>query len=221
MIDIKKLYYAHHVFKYNTKEEKQEIELIEKKFPNFLIINPNEWICQDNSEQAIMNQCYHFVKMSDILVFSSLNTIIGRGVYEEVQLALEENKDVYYLLDNNFYKINLKDFLKVNIIYNETNDFRKYASTKDLEKLVRRWLILKVCPYCGNRNEEDFKKTCNICDRSSNGVEEYIYRMARYHASKTVPFFNRLTKTQQYIEIGKFSCAFGWFENNKDKFLKN
>ena len=40
MIDIKKLYYAHHMFKYNTKEEKQEIELIEKKFPNFLIINP-------------------------------------------------------------------------------------------------------------------------------------------------------------------------------------
>ncbi len=97
MIDIKKLYYAHHMFKYNTKEEKQEIELIEKKFPNFLIINPNEWICQDNSEQAIMNQCYHFVKMSDILVFSSLNTIIGRGVHEEVQLALEENKDVYLI----------------------------------------------------------------------------------------------------------------------------
>ena len=126
------------MFKYNTKEEKQEIELIEKKFPNFLIINPNEWICQDNSERAIMNQCYHFVKMSDILVFSSLNTIIGRGVHEEVQLALEENKDVYYLLYNNFYKIDLKDFLKVNIIYNKTNDFREYASTKDLEKLVRR-----------------------------------------------------------------------------------
>ena len=51
LIDIKKLYYAHHMFKYNTKEEKQEIELIEKKFPNFLIIKPNEWICQDNSEQ--------------------------------------------------------------------------------------------------------------------------------------------------------------------------
>ena len=126
------------MFKYNTKEEKQEIELIEKKFPNFLIINPNGWICQDNSEQAIMNQCYHFVKMSDILVFSSLNTIIGRGVHEEVQLALEKNKDVYYLLDNDFYKINLKDFLKVNIIYNKTNNFREYASTKDLEKLVRR-----------------------------------------------------------------------------------
>ena len=121
------------MFKYNTKEEKQEIELIEKKFPNFLIINPNGWIYQDNSEQAIMNQCYHFVKMADVLVFCSLNTIIGRGVYEEVQLALEKNKDVYYLLDNNFYKINLRDFLKANIIYNKTNDFRKYASTKDLE----------------------------------------------------------------------------------------
>lgn len=137
MIGIKKLYYAHHMFKYNTEEEKQEIELIEKKFPNFLIINPNGWICQDNSEQAIMNQCYHFVKMSDVLVFSSLNTIIGRGVYEEVEVALENNKDVYYLSDKNFYKITLKDFLKINIIYNETNSFRKYASTKDLEKYIR------------------------------------------------------------------------------------
>ena len=45
------------MFKYNTKEEKQEIELIEKKFPDFLIINPNGWIFQHNSEQAVMNQC--------------------------------------------------------------------------------------------------------------------------------------------------------------------
>ena len=137
MVDIKKLYYAHHMFKYNTKEEKQEIELIEKKFPNFLIINPNGWISQHNSEQAVMNQCYHFVKMSDVVVFSSLDAIIGRGVYEEVQLALEDNKDVYYLSDNNFYKITLKDFLKINIIYNETNSFRKYASVNDLEKFIR------------------------------------------------------------------------------------
>ena len=137
MIDIKKLYYAHHMFKYNTKEEEQEIELIDKKFPDFLIINPNGWISQHNSEQAVMNQCYHFVKMSDVLVFSSLDTIIGRGVYEEVQVALENNKDVYYLLDNDFYKINLKDFLKINVIYNETNSFRKYASTKDLETFIR------------------------------------------------------------------------------------
>ena len=145
LIDIKKLYYAHHMLKYNTKEEKQEIELIEKKFPNFLIINPNEWICQDNSEQAIMNQCYHFVKMSDVLVFSSLNTIIGRGVHEEVQLALEENKDVYYLLDNNFYKINLKDFLKVNIIYNKTNNcawarlLHWHSFRNNFKRLSRTW----------------------------------------------------------------------------------
>ena len=84
-----------------------------------------------------MNQCYHFVKMSDVVVFSSLDAIIGRGVYEEVQLALEDNKDVYYLSDNNFYKITLKDFLKINIIYNETNSFRKYASVNDLEKFIR------------------------------------------------------------------------------------
>ena len=75
--------------------------------------------------------------MSDIVVFSSLDTIIGRGVYEEVEVALENNKDVYYLLDNSFYKITLKDFLKINIIYSETNSFRKYASIKDLEKYVR------------------------------------------------------------------------------------
>lgn len=138
MIEIKKLYYAHHMFKYNTDEEKQEIKLIEEKFPSFLIINPNGWICKNNSEQAIMNQCYHFVKMSDILVFSSLNTIIGRGVYEETKLALENNKDVYYLFNNNFYKITADTFLKVKIIYNKTKSFRKFASVSDLEKSIRR-----------------------------------------------------------------------------------
>lgn len=138
MIEIKKLYYAHHMFKYNTDEEKQEIKLIEEKFPSFLIINPNGWIYKNNSEQAIMNQCYHFVKMSDILVFSSLNTIIGRGVYEETKLALENNKDVYYLFNNNFYKITADTFLKVKIIYNETKSFRKFASVSDLEKSIRR-----------------------------------------------------------------------------------
>ena len=138
MIEIKKLYYAHHMFKYNTDEEKQEIKLIEEKFPSFLIINPNGWIYKNNSEQAIMNQCYHFVKMSDILVFSSLNTIIGRGVYEETKLALENNKDVYYLFNNNFYKITANAFLKVKIIYNKTKSFRKFASVSDLEKSIRR-----------------------------------------------------------------------------------
>ena len=109
---------------------------IKEKFKDYLIINPNGWICQENSCQAIMNQCYHFVKISDITVFSSYNGIIGRGVYEEVTVALKNNKEVYYIFENNFYKINSKEFEKVkkfNIVL--TN--REYASVKDLEKYLR------------------------------------------------------------------------------------
>ena len=133
---MKKIYCAHHMNKYNTNEEIKEINLIEEKFKDYLIINPNGWICQENSNQAIMNQCYHFVKMSDITVFSSYNGIVGRGVYEEVTVALKNNKEAYYIFENNFYKINSKEFEKVkkfNIVL--TN--REYASVKDLEKYLK------------------------------------------------------------------------------------
>ena len=133
---MKKIYYAHHMNKYDTNEEIKEINLIKEKFKDYLIINPNGWICQENSSQAIMNQCYHFVKMSDVTVFSSYNEIIGRGVYEEVTVALKNNKEVYYIFENNFYKINSKEFERVkkfNIII--TN--REYASVEDLEKYLR------------------------------------------------------------------------------------
>ena len=69
-------------------------------------------------------------------MFSSYNEIIGRGVYEEVTVALKNNKEVYYIFENNFYKINSKEFERVkkfNIII--TN--REYASVEDLEKYLR------------------------------------------------------------------------------------
>ena len=57
-------------------------------------------------------------------------------MYEEVTVALKNNKEVYYIFENNFYKINSKEFERVkkfNIII--TN--REYASVEDLEKYLK------------------------------------------------------------------------------------
>ena len=40
------IYYHHHIWKYNTEEERKEINIINNKFNNSLIINPNGWISQ-------------------------------------------------------------------------------------------------------------------------------------------------------------------------------
>lgn len=129
MKNIKSLYYAHHMFKYNTEEEKKELNLISEKFNNYYIINPNGFICQENDEKSIMNQCLHFVKNnSDILVFSTIeDQIMGKGVYDEIKCALQDNKTVYYLYKDNFSEFTKEYFDNILIIHNESGSNRYYG----------------------------------------------------------------------------------------------
>lgn len=91
-----KIYYAHHMWKYNTPIEEYEIGLIRKAFPSATIINPNTDIQQDREEAEIMADCIALVESCDVTVFSSLNGVIGKGVFEEV----EKSKAVYYIFKN-------------------------------------------------------------------------------------------------------------------------
>lgn len=120
------IYYAHHMWKYNTEEEKREINLIWNRFQE-LIINPNGWIAQNNTEEAIMNQCFHFVRMCDITVFSTIDGVMGKGVYTEVKEALDNNKEVYYLNDNNIESFTIENFKKIKIIYDQSKTNRLFA----------------------------------------------------------------------------------------------
>jgi len=95
-----KVYYAHHLWKYNTPIEIYELELIHRTFPNAIIVNPNTDIEQNRDESEIMIDCISSVESCDAIVFSSMDGVIGRGVFDEVKSA----KSVYYIYGNKISK---------------------------------------------------------------------------------------------------------------------
>lgn len=96
------IYYAHHLFKYNTKIEEYELNLIQKYIPQYKVLNPNGDIIHEdlNNETKIMNKCFEEVQRSSALVFSSISGVVGKGVYDEVNLAFSLGKPVYYIYNN-------------------------------------------------------------------------------------------------------------------------
>jgi len=108
---IPQIYYAHSMNIYRKKQEKRELKLIKKVFPEADIINPakyeKKW--KDSSGKEIMKKCLDLLSKSDIVVFSALELdnghFVGRGVFIEVKFAEELGKEVYFLreyLDNIF-----------------------------------------------------------------------------------------------------------------------
>lgn len=98
-----KIYYAHHLWKYNTKIEEYELEVINRYFPNAEIINPNGYIKQDREESIIMKDCLEVIENCNILIFSSVNGVVGRGVVNEFNKASKLGLPIYYIMDNILY----------------------------------------------------------------------------------------------------------------------
>lgn len=93
------IYYAHHQWKYGTQVEQYELDLIRGYFPNATIFNPSVDLTHTKAdgEEAIMEECLETVRNSDILVFSSLDGTVGKGVYQEVNEAYKKDKLVLYI----------------------------------------------------------------------------------------------------------------------------
>lgn len=93
------IYYAHHQWKYGTQVEQYELDLIRGYFPNATIFNPSIDLIHTKAdgEEAIMEECLETVRNSDILVFSSLDGTVGKGVYQEVNEAYKNDKLVLYI----------------------------------------------------------------------------------------------------------------------------
>lgn len=51
-------------------------------------------------ESEIMDECLRTVENSDIFVFSSMDGVIGKGVYREVKKAKEADKIIFYIFNN-------------------------------------------------------------------------------------------------------------------------
>ena len=102
-----KIYYAHSRMKYNTMIERYEFALIRKKFPDAEIINPNGTVDQTLPEGDIMQECYKLIDECNILVFSSISGVIGKGVYREIKRA----KKIFYINDNTVNKLISCEFM--------------------------------------------------------------------------------------------------------------
>ena len=96
------IYYAHHQWKYDTKIEAYELALIERYFPYASIFNPSADLktkdCGD--EEKIMAECLETVERSGFVIFSSMDGMVGKGVYEEVAYAKETGKMALYIYRN-------------------------------------------------------------------------------------------------------------------------
>lgn len=99
------IYYAHHQWKYGTKIEEYELDLIKKNFPNAVIFNPATDLrfkdCGD--ESIIMDECISKMLKSDIVIFSAMDGMIGKGVYTEIDTAKAAGKLVLCLTQNNLH----------------------------------------------------------------------------------------------------------------------
>lgn len=92
------IYYAHHQWKYGTKIEEYELDLIKEYFPNATIFNPSVSLnINGETEDEIMEFCLHQVGISDMVIFSSVDGLVGIGVFKEITHAKELNIPVYYI----------------------------------------------------------------------------------------------------------------------------
>ncbi|MEG1309840.1 MAG: hypothetical protein RSA91_00935 [Bacilli bacterium] len=123
-----KIYYAHHMFKYDTEDENNEIKQIKKMFKNYEIINPNGSIIENGNSKDAMKQCFDLIRKVDILIFTTLEDgNFGKGVYDEIGLAIDLNIPVFFLRENIFIKVNkIEEISK--IIVESTKSNRRFAT---------------------------------------------------------------------------------------------
>ena len=101
-IKVTTIYYAHHQWKYGTKIEEYELDIIKKNFPNAVIFNPaTDLEFKDcGNEEIIMDECLSKMMKSDIVIFSCMDGMIGIGVYKEIEMAKAAGKLVLCISQN-------------------------------------------------------------------------------------------------------------------------
>ena len=100
-----KIYYAHHLWKYKTDIEHFELRIIKEYFDNCEIFNPSTDINQNLTTAEIMSECLYQVINSNVLVFSTISGIVGKGVVSEVNTALGNKKPVYMIINDKIKRI--------------------------------------------------------------------------------------------------------------------
>lgn len=98
-----RIYYAHHRWKYGTRVEKYELDLIRSAYPEAEIFNPATDLDVKHTEAATMAECLRQVRNSDLVIFSSMDGVIGKGAYEELEEAKNAKIPILYIHQNNLF----------------------------------------------------------------------------------------------------------------------
>ena len=124
-----KIYYAHHVWKYDTPIENFEIKCIERQFKDAVIVNPRTTIPQDQPESVILDYAYKALDDCEAIVFSTFSGMIGHGVFNEIIYAFNAGKKVYQLHGMGCYEIDNLDIFMNEVIadFIFKGDNRMYA----------------------------------------------------------------------------------------------
>ena len=119
------IYYAHHQWKYGTQIEQYEIDLTKRYCPGDTIFNPATELTTDHSlgEEAIMDECLERIRNSDIVIFSSMDGVVGTGVYHELEEARKNGKFIYYIFRNGLHSV-----INVSILEDTQRTDRVYAT---------------------------------------------------------------------------------------------
>jgi hypothetical protein len=97
-----KVYYAHAMWLYGTKREKEEQRQIIRNFPKCTVVNPGKLKqLEDNSMEFYKN----IVAGCDCLVFSRLAGRVTSGVGIEIKHALSLGKPVYELRSAKLFRV--------------------------------------------------------------------------------------------------------------------
>ena len=159
-----RIYYAHHQWKYGTAIEKYEIGLIQSVFGKDAdIINPARfpflWI---ETEEDMMRKCLDEVILSDILVFSSMDGVIGKGVYTEIETAADFGRGVYYIDQNSITKgfeiTTIKNSFTDRVYATVDAIYIKPSTISDSDSSQTKAL---KCPICGSEVKTWFQEGAN------------------------------------------------------------
>jgi len=100
-----KVYYAHPIPLYGTKQESNERKHIIKNFPEAEIVDPGTFQDNPKKQREGMEFCLRLVRKCHALVFSKFKGKITSGVGKEVNYAIERKIDVFEINGPKLHRI--------------------------------------------------------------------------------------------------------------------
>jgi hypothetical protein len=98
------VYFAHSLMSYDGDYERFCLSLIESKFPDVDLFNPNGKVAQTTDEDA-MKHCLAAIgdDACKALVFSTSSGMVGKGVMREIVVATARQIPIYAIIGNKIF----------------------------------------------------------------------------------------------------------------------